>query len=211
MSNKNSRSKSSARWLDEHVGDPWVKKAKKEGYRARAAYKLLEIERRDRILWGASLVVDLGSSPGSWSQAVARIAGGRTAIVAMDILPMEPVEGVTFILGDFRARETLDALNEVLADRPVDVVLSDMAPNISGCQVRDQAGSYHLCDLALEFCREHLKSGGDFLVKVFQGEGFDEFRRDMADCFDSVKTRKPKASRDRSSELYLLGRGFRRD
>lgn len=206
MPKKSSRSKSSSQWLHEHVQDGWVHKAQQDGYRARSAYKLLEINEKDSIFSPGDLVVDLGSAPGSWSQAVARSTNGKSPVLAMDILPMEPIEGVHFIQGDFTVDDTLRQMEEWLAGRLVDAVICDMAPNMSGLAVTDQARSYYLCELALDFCKDHLKTGGDFLVKVFQGEGFDEYRKEMAEVFAKVQARKPKASRDRSSEVYLLGK-----
>jgi len=204
-----SRSKTSKAWMREHINDPYVQRAKAEGYRSRAAYKLLELDKKDRLLLSGQLVVDLGAAPGSWSQvAVARL-GSRGRVVAVDLLPMEPLPGVQFVQGDFREQEVLDALIVALRGRKADLVISDLAPNISGIGVSDQARSMYLCELALEFARQCLKPGGSLLVKVFQGAGFIEFLAGMRKSFVKVGSRKPEASRGRSSEMYLLGRGFR--
>lgn len=195
--------------MREHVNDPFVQRAKKEGYRSRAAFKLLEIDERDRLLKPGMTVVDLGATPGGWAQiAVRKIAPGGL-LIALDVLPMQPLPGVTFLQGDFLDDATLAALNKLLEGRQADLVISDMAPNISGIGLADQARSMHLAELALEFAERCLKPGGCFLVKVFQGEGFDAFLREMRQCFDQVVVRKPKASRDRSTETYLLGKGKR--
>jgi len=202
-----SRSKTSKAWMREHINDPYVQRAKAEGYRSRAAYKLLELDKKDRLLVPGQLLIDLGAAPGSWSQvAVARL-GSKGRVVAVDLLPMEPLPGVHFIQGDFREQEVLDALLAAMGGRKADLVISDLAPNISGIGVSDQARSMHLCELALEFSRECLKPGGALLVKVFQGAGFTEFLAGMRKAFAKVASRKPKASRGRSSEMYLLGRG----
>jgi 23S rRNA (uridine2552-2'-O)-methyltransferase len=204
-----SRSKTSKAWMREHINDPYVQKAKAEGYRSRAAYKLLELDRKDRLLVPGQLLVDLGAAPGSWSQvAVARL-GGKGRVVAVDLLPMAPLPGVQFVQGDFREQEVLDALIKALGGRKADLVISDLAPNISGIGVSDQARSMYLAELALEFARQCLKPGGSLLVKVFQGAGFTEFLAEMRKAFAKVGSRKPEASRGRSSEMYLLGKGFR--
>jgi len=195
--------------MREHINDPYVQKAKAEGYRSRAAYKLLELDKKDRLLVSGQLLVDLGAAPGSWSQvAVARL-GSKGRVVAVDLLPMEPLPGVQFVQGDFREQEVLDALLLALGGRKADLVISDLAPNISGIGVSDQARSMYLCELALEFARQCLKPGGSLLVKVFQGAGFTEFLAGMRKAFVKVGSRKPEASRGRSSEMYLLGRGFK--
>ncbi len=192
--------------MHEHVTDPYVKRAKSEGYRSRAAFKLIEIDEKDRLFRNGMTVVDLGSTPGGWSQVAAeKVKGGK--VVALDILPMEPVFGVDFIQGDFREEEILSVLEKSLDGRQVDLVISDMAPNLSGVGTTDQARSMHLAELALEFSRDRLKPGGVFLVKVFQGEGYEDYLREMRSVFQKVHSRKPKASRDRSSEVYLLGSG----
>lgn len=198
-------SKTSKQWMREHVTDPYVQRAQKEGYRSRAAYKLLEIDERDHLLKPGTTVVDLGAAPGGWSQVAA--AKGCN-VIALDLLPMQTVPGVTFIQGDFREDAVLSQLEEKLEGREIGLVISDMAPNISGIDVSDQARAMHLAELALAFAVSHLQPGGAFLVKVFQGAGFEEFLRLMRARFGRVMTRKPKASRDRSSELYLLGLSF---
>lgn len=202
------RSKSSHAWLREHFDDPYVKRAQKEGYRARAVYKLLELQEKDRLIRPGMVMLDLGAAPGSWSQIAARLVGDRGVVIATDILPMDAVAGVQFLQGDFREAEVFDALLGMIAGRAVDLVISDMAPNISGTAAVDQARSMNLCELALDMAVKVLKPGGNFLVKVFQGEGSDVFRRDMAKHFKDVKTRKPQASRPRSREVYMVGCGF---
>ena len=203
------RSKTSKAWMREHINDPYVQKAKAEGYRSRAAYKLLELDRKDRLLAPGQLVVDLGAAPGSWSQVAAAKLGARGRVVAVDLLPLEPLPGVLFVQGDFREREVLDALLLALGGRKADLVISDLAPNISGIGVSDQARSMHLAELALEFARQYLKPGGSLVVKVFQGAGFTEFLAAMRKAFAKVTSRKPEASRGRSSEMYLLGKGLK--
>ena len=198
------RSKSSKAWLHEHVNDHYVHQAKAQGYRSRAAFKLQEIDDKDRLLRPGMTVVDLGSAPGSWSQVVVERLQGRGRVYALDILPMEPIPGVHFMQGDFTEDAVAAEFEHALENGRLDLVLSDMAPNISGIASSDQARAIHLCELALEFARAHLQPAGSFLVKVFQGEGFDEFRRQLMDSFATVAVRKPKASRDRSSEVYLL-------
>ena len=204
-----SRSRSSQRWLREHFSDRFVKKAQAEGLRSRAAYKLEELIARDRLLKPGMVVVDLGAAPGGWSQLVRRELGDAGRVIALDILDMPSLAGVEFILGDFREPEPLAQLEATLAGTPVDLVLSDMAPNISGVPVSDQARVMHLAELGLDFSRHWLKPDGAFLVKVFQGYGYEDFVREMREVFRSVLTRKPDASRDRSSEVYLLGRGLK--
>ncbi len=203
------RNKTSKAWLHEHVNDPYVQRAQADGYRARAAYKLLEIDDRDRLLRPGAVVVDLGAAPGSWCQVAVKRCGPSGRVFALDLLPVEPISGVDFLLGDFTEDEVLAELERRLAGARVDAVLSDMAPNLSGVATVDQARSIHLCELALDFAAQHLKPSGQFVVKVFQGEGFMEFRKAMEAVFNSVQVRKPKASRDRSAEVYLLGRGVR--
>jgi 23S rRNA (uridine2552-2'-O)-methyltransferase len=204
-----SRSKTSKAWMREHINDPYVQKAKSEGYRSRAAYKLLELDRKDRLLAPGQLVVDLGAAPGSWSQVAAAKLGGRGRVVAVDLLPMEPMRGVYFVQGDFREQAVLDALLLALGGSKADLVISDLAPNISGIAVSDQARAMHLAELALEFARQCLKPGGSLVVKVFQGAGFSEFLLSMRKAFAKVASRKPEASRGRSSEMYLLGKGLK--
>jgi 23S rRNA (uridine2552-2'-O)-methyltransferase len=204
-----SRSKTSKAWMREHINDPYVQRAKAEGYRSRAAYKLLELDKKDRLLVPGQLLVDLGAAPGSWSQVAVAKLGSKGRVVAVDLLPMEPLPGVQFLQGDFREQEVLDALLVLLGGRKADLVISDLAPNISGIGVSDQARSMYLCELALEFARQCLKPGGSLLVKVFQGAGFTEFLAGMRKSFAKVGSRKPEASRGRSSEMYVLGRGFK--
>jgi 23S rRNA (uridine2552-2'-O)-methyltransferase len=193
--------------MQEHLNDEFVKRAQKEGYRARAAYKLIEIDDKDKLIKPGMTIVDLGSSPGSWSQVAVQRLKGNGKIIALDILDMTGIAGVTFIQGDFREEVVLKQLQEAINNKSVDLVIADMAPNISGVKDVDQAGAAYLTELALEFSSEWLKPGGNFLVKVFIGSGFDEIVKTMRLRFDKVVTRKPKASRDRSSEVYLLGLG----
>ncbi len=202
------RSKSSKQWLKRHVTDEFVQRARREGYRSRAAYKLLEISERDRLLRPGQVVVDLGAAPGSWAQIALARVGSRGCVIALDLLPIEPLPGVVVLQGDFREQAVTEALHAALAGRLADLVLSDMSPNISGVALSDQARAMHLAELALDFARGHLKHGGAFLVKVFQGAGFEEFLRAARDCFERVVVRKPRASRGESSEQYLLGIGF---
>lgn len=203
------RTRTSKGWMREHVNDPYVLLAKKEGYRSRAAYKLIEMDERDHLLKPGMTVVDLGAAPGGWTQVAAKKIGPSGVLVAFDILPMDSVRGAVFIQGDFREDAALAMLDEAMAGRPVDLVISDMAPNISGIGTADQARSMHLAELALEFATQHLKPGGAFVVKVFQGEGFDDYVREMRVHFEKVAVRKPKASRDRSAEVYMLGKGLK--
>ncbi len=200
------RSKSSHRWLREHFSDPYVQQAQKEGFRSRAVYKLKEIQDKDQLLKPGMRVVDLGAAPGGWSQYAGDLIGDTGHVVALDVLPMDALAGVTVLQADFTEDEALDLLREALSGAPVDLVLSDMAPNISGMVAVDQPRAMYLAELALEFAREVLKPGGDFLVKVFQGEGFDEYLKALRTDFTRVVTRKPKASRGRSREVYLLAR-----
>jgi len=198
-------SKTSKAWMQEHLSDEFVKRAQKEGYRARAAYKLLEIDDKDKLIKPGMTVVDLGSTPGSWSQVAVQRIKGQGRVIALDILDMHPIPGVEFICGDFREEVVLKQLEASLNGKPVDLVIADMAPNMSGLKDVDQAGATYLTELALDFCQQWLKPGGNFLVKVFIGSGFDEIVKQMRGQFEKVVTRKPKASRDRSSEVYLLG------
>ena len=191
--------------MKEHVNDVYVKRAKAEGYRSRASFKLLEIAQRDKLLRPGMTVVDLGATPGGWSQVARAQVGNQGRVFALDILDMEPLPGVTFMLGDFREPGAEAKLSAALEGRQIDLVLSDMSPNISGIAMSDQARAMHLAELALEFAVKHLKPGGNFLVKVFQGSGFQEFFKEMQARFEKVSTRKPDASRGRSNELYLLG------
>lgn len=200
------RSKSSQRWLREHFGDAYVKQAQREGYRSRAIYKLKEIQAKDRLIRPGMRIVDLGAAPGSWSELCREIMGENGSVIALDILPMRPLPGVQVIQADFTEAEALTALEAAVDGAPIDLVLSDMAPNISGEMEIDQPRSMYLAELALDFAGQVLKPGGDFLVKVFQGEGFDAYLRDLRAQFAKVYTRKPKASRSRSREVYLLAR-----
>lgn len=203
------RSKSSKAWLHEHVNDHYVHMAQKDGYRARAAYKLLEINQKDKLIKPGTVLADLGSAPGSWSQVAAKLVGKTGAVFALDILPMDAIDGVSFIQGDFREDTVLEQFEALLNNRPLDLVICDMAPNMSGNAVTDQPRSFYLCELALDFALQHLKPGGSFLVKVFQGAGYQEYTAAMREIFASVQTRKPDASRNRSSEIYLLGKNKR--
>ncbi|MEE4638634.1 MAG: RlmE family RNA methyltransferase [Wenzhouxiangella sp.] len=195
-------------WKNRQQNDPYVRRARDEGYRARAAYKLLELDQKDSLLRGARVVVDLGAAPGSWSQVASRKLGGQACIMALDVLTMDPLPGVTFLQGDFRDDAVLADLEERLADRKVDLVLSDMAPNLSGIGPADQARSIALAELALAFARDWLDSSGRCVVKVFQGAGFDGLLTDFRRSFRSVKVRKPAASRAESREVYLVGTGL---
>jgi len=204
---KSKRHKKSKAWMNEHVHDPYVLRAKAEGWRSRAVFKLKEIDDKDRLLKPGMTVVDLGAAPGSWCEYAARRIqpGGR--LIALDMLPMEPIPGVVFIQGDFREESTLRELESALGGRQADLVLSDMAPNISGIAATDQARMEHLMELALDFAAAWLRPGGDLLVKIFQGSGFIQVRKTMEGMFESLSVRKPSASRDRSAETYLLARG----
>ena len=203
------RSKSSARWLKEHFGDEFVKRAQAEGLRSRAAFKLDELLDRDRLLKPGMVVVDLGAAQGGWSQRVRQRMGDAGRVFALDILPMQGIGGVEFIQGDFREDRVFGALMARLGDVPVDLVLSDMAPNISGIEAADQARAMHLAELAADFASKCLKPGGALLVKLFQGRGFDEYLRDLRAGFARVTLRKPKASRARSREVYALATGWK--
>ena len=200
------RSKSSKRWLEEHFDDPYVKLAQNKGLRSRSAFKLQELQDKYSLIRPGMIVVDLGSAPGGWCQVARSLLGNNGRLIAVDILPMEPLRGVQFIQGDFTEDESLHALEEALQGEHVDLVLSDLAPNMSGMAATDQAKAMYLAELALEFVRAELKPGGDFLVKLFQGEGFDGFVREVRSLFGQVRVRKPKASRPRSREVYLLAR-----
>ena len=200
------RSRSSGAWLNEHVNDTYVQQAKAAGYRSRAAYKLMEIDDKDGLIRAGDVIVDLGATPGGWSQVAARRLQGKGRVIAVDLLEMEALRDVSFLHGDFREEQVLLALEELLAgDRP-GLVLSDMSPNISGIAISDQARAMHLAELALDFARNWLQPDGAFLVKIFQGHGFDAFLQEMRQTFKTVSSRKPDASRDRSPEVYLLGK-----
>lgn len=196
-------------WMKEHVADAYVKRAKAEGMRSRAAYKLDEIAARDRLLKPGMVVVDLGAAPGGWSQVAAERVGARGRVIALDVLEMRGLAGVIFVLGDFHDAKSVEALERALGGEKADLVLSDMAPNLSGIAVSDQARALELAELALEFALKHLKPQGNFLVKAFQGAGFDSFLKTLRSRFGSVAVRKPDASRSRSSEVYLVGKGLR--
>jgi 23S rRNA (uridine2552-2'-O)-methyltransferase len=203
------RSKSSGRWLQERAKDVYVKRARREGLRSRAAFKLEEIQRAERLLKPGMICVDLGAAPGGWSQFAARELKGRGEVFALDILPMGAIPGVSLIQGDFREAETVARLLQALGERQVDLVMSDMAPNLSGIDSVDQPRALHLVELTLDLARQILKPGGDLLVKVFQGGGFQELIQGIRKQFASVRLRKPDASRARSAEMYLLARKFR--
>lgn len=195
--------------MDEHVDDEFVRRAKQEGWRSRAVYKLTEIQEKDRLLKPGMTVVDLGAAPGAWSQFAAKLVGHRGRVIAVDLLPMDPVPGVDFIEGDFREQETLDALEAALGERAAGVVLCDMAPNISGLATVDQPRAMYLAELALDFARARLAPGGGLVTKVFQGEGSDALVAEARKSFGTVRMRKPKASRDRSREFYLVAGNYR--
>ena len=203
------RTRTSNAWLREHVNDPYVQRAKAEGYRSRASFKLMEIDDKDHLIRSGEVVVDLGATPGGWSQVAAKRIKGKGRVIALDLLEMDPLHGVEFIQGDFREEDVLKSLETSLAGEKVGLVLSDMAPNMSGILLSDQARVMHLAELGLEFSRNWLKPEGAFLVKVFQGYGYEDFVREMRQVFRAVSTRKPDASRDRSPEVYLLGKGLK--
>ncbi len=203
------RSKSSNRWLEEHVNDPYVKKAQIDGYRSRASYKLLELIEKDKLVRPGMLVLDLGSTPGGWSQVVAPVLGKKGKLIASDILPMDAIADVEFIQGDFTEEAVFDQIMTALAGAQADFVMSDMAPNISGVDAADQASSMYLVELALDMARQVLKPGGNFVAKVFHGEGHEQYLKDVRTSFDKVVIRKPDASRPRSREVYVVGKGFK--
>ena len=203
------RSKSSSAWLKRHVSDPYVHRAKAQGYRSRAAFKLLELLKRDGLLHSGDSVIDLGAAPGSWSQALIERVGRAGRVIAVDLLEIAPIPGVTIVRGDFREETVLRRLKDTVEGRKLDLVVSDMAPNLSGVSATDQARSIHLCELALEFARAHLKTQGAFLVKVFQGTGYPAFLAAMRGVFVAVASRKPGASRGDSKEMYLVGKELR--
>lgn len=195
--------------MQEHFEDPYVQLAQSKGFRSRAVFKLKEIQEKDQIIKPGMNIIDLGAAPGGWSQFARGLIGSKNKVIALDILPMEPIEGVDFIQGDFREQSVMDELLAKLNGASVDLVMSDMAPNLSGNKSVDQAKSLYLAELALETAKSVLTTGGAFLVKVFQGEGFEAFHRDVQSCFSRVVIRKPKASRPRSTEVYILARGFK--
>lgn len=203
------RSKSSSRWLQEHFNDHYVKEAHKDGYRSRASYKLLALQQKDRLFKPGMVVVDLGAAPGGWSQVVAPLVGNEGLVLASDLLPMDSLEGVQFIQGDFTEPKVFEQLRMALGDRAADVVISDMAPNMSGIPGVDQPKAMYLVELALDMARQVLKPGGAFVSKVFHGEGFDLWMKECKARFSQVATRKPDASRSRSREVYLVAKGFR--
>ena len=203
------RSKSSNRWLDEHFSDPYVKQSQKDGYRSRASYKLIELDKKDKLFKPGMSVVDLGSAPGGWSQVAADRVGDRGMVLASDILPMDSIAGVEFIQGDFTEEAVLEQLLAALGGQKADLVISDMAPNMSGMNAVDQPAAIYLVELALDMARQVLKPGGHFVAKVFHGEGFDPLLQDTRDAFSKVAVRKPDASRARSREVYLVARGFK--
>jgi 23S rRNA (uridine2552-2'-O)-methyltransferase len=203
------KSHSSKQWLRRHVNDPYVQRSKREGYRSRSAYKLSEIDERDRILRPGLIVVDLGAAPGGWSQVAAKRVGAAGQVIAIDLLEMEPVPGVDFVRGDFTSRTGRAEIAAKLAGRAADVVLSDMAPNLSGIAVSDQARMMTLAEAARDFALLHLKRQGVLLVKLFQGAGYDDYLKSLRGAFEKVMVRKPAASRDESAEQYLLARGLK--
>lgn len=204
------RSKTSKKWLDEHVNDPYVKKAKADGYRSRASYKLIELNEKDKLFRPGNIVMDLGSAPGGWSQIVAPLVGERGGVIASDILHMDSIIGVTFIQGDFTDEAVYAQILSTLNDQKADVVMSDMSPNLSGVATTDQYSSIYLVELALDMARNVLTPGGSFCAKVFQGVGYEEYVKDVRRSFDKVVVRKPAASRPRSREVYIVGKGFKR-
>ena len=206
---RTSSSKSSAGWLKEHFDDQYVQRSWQDGYRSRASYKLLEIDAKDKLLKPGMTVIDLGAAPGGWSQIAADKVGLSGVVIASDILEMDALAGVDFIQGDFTEDAVLDAILGALGERPVDLIISDMAPNMSGMAAIDQPQAMYLVELALDLARQTLRPGGHFLAKVFQGEGFDEFLKELRGSFTRVVTRKPEASRARSREVYLLAEGFK--
>ncbi len=203
------RSKSSSRWLQEHVTDPYVKQAQKDGYRSRSSYKLIELNEKDRLIRPGMLVMDLGAAPGGWSQVASKLVGDKGRVLATDILPMDPLRNVDFIQGDFREEAVLNQLLEQLHGERPDLVLSDMSPNISGISSADQASSIYLLELALDMARRVLKPGGAFVTKLFQGVGSDAYLKGLRSAFDKAVIRKPAASRSRSREVYVVARGFK--
>jgi len=202
------KSKSSQRWLLEHRTDPFVKQSKADGYRSRASYKLLELNRRDRLFRPGMAVIDLGAAPGGWSQVAAASVGPAGTVIASDILPVDSIAGVEFLQGDFSEQAVLDEILTLVHSRPFDLVISDMAPNMSGVKQLDHAASMYLVELAFDLASRVLRSGGDFVTKVFHGQGFDSFLSETRKAFNRVNIRKPEASRARSREIYLVAKGF---
>lgn len=203
------RSKSSAGWLKEHMDDMYVQKAQQDGYRTRASYKLIELDEKDQLLRPGMTVIDLGSAPGGWSQVVVQRVGEQGTVIASDILSMDTIAGVDFIQGDFTEESVFNVLMERIGSNRVGLVISDMAPNMSGVSSIDQPGAMYLVELALDMARQVLSPGGNFVAKVFQGEGYDDYLKDLRASFDKVLIRKPKASRPRSREVYIVAKGFR--
>lgn len=206
---KNKQSVSSQRWLKEHFDDKFVQKAQKQGLRSRAGFKIEEIQQKDGLIKPSMTVVDLGAAPGGWSQYVAKVVGDDGLVIACDILPMDPLAGVSFLQGDFREENVLNELLNKIGGKNVDVVMSDMAPNMSGNDAIDQAKSMYLGELALDMCHQVLKKNGSFVIKVFMGEGFEPFMKELQKAFKTVKTRKPESSRARSREVYLVATGYK--
>ncbi len=203
------RTKSSTQWMQEHFDDPYVKMAQAQGYRSRAVFKLKEINDKDNLIKAGMNIVDLGAAPGGWSQFARQLLGKNGRLVALDILPMEPLDGVDMIIGDFREESVLNELYAVLNNAPIHLVLSDIAPNMSGNKSTDQARAIYLCELALDTAKTVLAKNGTFLVKIFQGEGFEAYFKEVQQAFNTVIIRKPKASRPRSNEVYILAKGFK--
>jgi len=204
------RSKSSNDWMQEHLNDEYVKKAKALGYRSRATFKLIEVVEKDKLIKPNMNVVDLGAAPGGWSEYARKLVGKKQRVIALDILDIDPITGVDFIQGDFRENEVYEQLNALLEGAPIHVVLSDMAPNLSGNKAIDQPSAMYLCELALETAENILVEGGSFLVKVFQGVGFEAYQKQVEASFSKVIIRKPKSSRARSNEVYILAKGFKK-
>jgi len=203
------RSKSSNRWLNEHFSDKYVKQSQNDGYRSRASYKLIELDKKDRLFKSGMFVVDLGAAPGGWTQVAGQRVGDKGRVVASDILPMDPIPDVDFVCGDFTEQDVYDELMQCLDGEPVDLVISDMAPNMSGVSAVDQPAAMYLVELALDFALKALGPGGSFVCKIFHGEGFDEYLKSCREQFSSVAIRKPDASRARSRETYIVARGLR--
>lgn len=201
--------KSRRSWIQQHLNDPYVKQAQKDGYRSRASYKLLELQEKDRLIRPGMTVVDLGAAPGGWSQVAAREVGHSGRVFALDILDMDAIAGVEFLRGDFTDEAVYHQLLEMVGEQPVDLVISDMAPNLSGVKAIDQPRAMHLAELALEMVSQVLKPGGDYVSKLFQGEGFDDYIRQVRQQFDRVLTRKPESSRSKSREVYLVAKGYK--
>jgi len=204
------RSKSSNQWMQEHFDDEYVKMTQAMGYRSRSTFKLVEIQEKDKIIQSGMNVIDLGAAPGGWSDYARKIVGKKNKVIGLDLLAIDPIDGVDFIQGDFRENDVLDELLQLLEGAPVDLVMSDMAPNISGNKAMDQPRSIYLGELALDTAQTILIKGGTFLTKMFQGAGFDEYKKEVSKCFSSVVIRKPKASRPRSKEVYILAKGFKK-